>query len=218
MSNKSVFWFGATAMREERTEHCPTYEDFVARHKNPSNYMYFIDKFVRRVVSCQYFGGFCETEKLSKFVTVSDEAFALLVYENQEKRWEALFPYRNEKDKSKIPKVSCKYTVGTYKKGVIDGGTRRDKGWTNEGKIRFTSLCEDIEIERQSEQRLDFELRYLQSKQSKGKTKKPSNKKIYESDLEKPKAVYNELAKDIDLPEMEQFDPMQYDDVDIYQL
>lgn len=67
--------------------------------------------------------------KLSDFITVSDEAFAMILIENSAQKW--LFQARNpnyKKEGKKVP--SSKYTE---QKGI--------SGWKDAGITRFTELC-----------------------------------------------------------------------------
>ena len=175
----------------------PEYEQFEKRHEDSGNYMLFIDTFVRRVVGCTQFDKYCDSLLLSKFVTVSDEGFALLVYENQEKRWQQLF--KKLQDGEQNPKITIpgKYTDGGTRPGRAGGTNREHKGWKNEGLHKFNSLCLAIEKERQTDERKKFEARYLNNKrEGSSKKKKKKRKKVYEEEMPPPTMIYNEMEKE----------------------
>ena len=175
----------------------PDYQQFEMRHRDSGNYMVFVDSFVRRVVGCSLFDRYCDSCLLSTFVNVSDEAFALLVYENQEERWKQFYE-KLEKGETK-PKIDIpgKYTDGGTRKGK-DGGTNRNKkGWKGAGLTKFNQLCQAIKRERETDERKDFEVRYLRSKSGSSKKKKPTNKKFYVEDDEAPEKIYNEMEEEV---------------------
>ena len=58
-----------------------------SRHKDIPSYVDFFNLFVANVVGKKHFENVCWREKLSNYVTVSDEAIALLIYENNYERW-----------------------------------------------------------------------------------------------------------------------------------
>ena len=85
--------------------------------------------------------------------TVSDEAFALLILENQYDRWSDIFEQRklnateitirSERPKQKWESdVSPKYTDG----GIIykDGRKMTHKGWREAGIERFNTICKKV--------------------------------------------------------------------------
>ena len=63
----------------------PTFKDFEKRIRDSGNYMFFIDHFVRKVVGCRIYDGSCDNELLNKYVTVSDEAYALVCTRTKKK-------------------------------------------------------------------------------------------------------------------------------------
>ena len=58
-----------------------------ARCKDIPSYVDFFKLFVSNVVGKKHFENVCWREKLFNFVTVSDEAIALLIYEDNHERW-----------------------------------------------------------------------------------------------------------------------------------
>ena len=57
------------------------------RRNNPEKYFLFASHFIAPVVGKKKFNSFESRFGISKYVSVSDEAFALLVFENNYDRW-----------------------------------------------------------------------------------------------------------------------------------
>ena len=133
----------------------PTTKDYLQMRKNRMTYSTFFDYFVRTVVSCHTYDLMARSQTLSNFVTVTDEAFALLLHENQEGRW-------NEMATLNVTKSTI---LGAYTDGgrpqKETGSSRKNRGWTNEGMARFNELCLMVMIDRQEPHAKDFEEMYL---------------------------------------------------------
>ena len=116
------------------------------------HYFEFFNVFVRQVVSKKEFDASCLTWKKgdqdNDIATISDEALALLCFENQFEVWQDVWQKSNG-EICPIPKnepypqewISEKVTRYTTKKDAngepIDS---KDKSWTNEGFKRFNAL------------------------------------------------------------------------------
>ena len=72
---------------------------------------------------------------LSKYATVSDEAFAILIFENNFDTWMDMGITKCTKT-SKVPR---KYTNGGNFKGKI-ATSQHNKGWSDAGLHRFNQL------------------------------------------------------------------------------
>src|SRR5687768_8382725 len=78
------------------------------RQKSKNMYIDFFRLFVAPVVGKKKFEDLCYRSKLSTFVTISDEALALLIFENNYARWMDMGKNRNWTSSSVRPK----YTTG----------------------------------------------------------------------------------------------------------
>ena len=179
--------------------HLPELKDYQLRHRS-SSYETFFEKFVRKAVGTSRFDKWASRMLLSNIATVGDEAFCLLVYENQDERWNELAKPEN-KGKGKKLQMNAKYTSGGGGKNLPNHGpNRKFMGWSRDGMNRFSQLCKEIEHDRMhSRERKDFEMAFRLKKREEEKTKKQraSKKKVYPGDEEPMPEVYNEMNKEI---------------------
>ena len=145
-------------------------------------YEMILEQFVRIVVGCALHDSCVTKRKISEFVGVSDEALALLIWENQEERWEDMVVTGTSKSTKE-----GKYTDGGKSiKGT--GRSRKGKGWSIKGINRFTALCKQIEASRKTKDRREFETRFLRKKQEAEEAgsskKKKDNTTTYADDNE----------------------------------
>lgn len=91
---------------------------------------------------------------LSKLITIADESLALLILENNYMEWIEIAK-GNEIDR-KAPRLT-KYTHG----GINKDGTK--KGWSLEGKIRFNTVFDEIQIQRDKRSSKELEVRVKES-------------------------------------------------------
>ena len=110
-------------------------------------YYWFMENFIDCVVGKVQ----CRKSKYlatvsNSIVTISDEAFALLLFENYEEKWHAQHQHRVNKSKStdKMPRMHGKYTC--KKVGQAEFG-----GWSKAGVAKFNSYCRQIEADRNTE-------------------------------------------------------------------
>lgn len=82
--------------------------------------------------------------KISQFVTLEDEALALLILENNVEEWIE----QAERKEGEKPAKKRRLTRYTGKGRKIDG---TKKGWSLEGKERFNAIFDVLEKERKSE-------------------------------------------------------------------
>ena len=87
---------------------------------------------------------------LSKIITIADEALALLILENNYMEWIQLAK-GNEIDRN--GERLTKYTHG----GINKDGTK--KGWSLEGKIRFNTLFDEIQVQRDKRLSKEMEIK-----------------------------------------------------------
>ena len=109
---------------------------------------------------------------MSKYATISDEAFALLILENNYETWMDMALTGNTKT-SKIPQ---KYTNGGMSQGKV-GTSQHNKGWSDEGLCRFNELFDLVEKNRDLPYALQFEENFRKWCEEKalGKHKKLEN-------------------------------------------
>ena len=171
----------------------PAVSDYLLRHKCSSTYSSFVDEFVKWVVGAKPFQRLAATKLLSEFVTVTDEAYALLVCENQEKRYQKMMVEGNTRKLT----MEARYTDGGGGKDVpLSGKNRKGRGWSSKGIERFNELCHQIREERAKDpDRHKFEKSFLKRKKDEllAQKKKASRKKEYDDDQIRPLKVFNEM-------------------------
>jgi hypothetical protein len=120
------------------------------------------------------------SQHISEFVTVSDEAFALLLVENS---WDVWMQMAEKARKGEV--------IGSAKSGIIsDGGSglltkfttngahvRKHGGWSKEGLKRFVELVDEVQTDRNANNTADktktsFEKEYIAEKKGAVKNKK----------------------------------------------
>jgi hypothetical protein len=110
----------------------PPLEDILKLRQSPRNnnnttFTFFVEYMAGAVIGQRKWKTTRCYARLSKHMTVSDEAFMLLVLENQYELW--------------INSDSNKVGRGKY---TEHGPNRKFCGWTNEGMRRFNELLEDV--------------------------------------------------------------------------
>ena len=126
----------------------------VLQMRSESNVMYydFINYFVSAVIGKMDYKKKSCTMVLSKYATVSDEAFALLCLENSYNTRMDMGVTGNKKT-SYVPR---KYTNDGSSKGK-NGTSQHNKGWSDEGLCRFNELFDLVEKNRDVPYALQFE-------------------------------------------------------------
>ena len=99
---------------------------------------YFISPVIGKIF---YKENRCE-RLLSDFVSVSDEAFALLIFENNHATWCDMIRQNNTKSSS----VICKYTNGGCS-NAPNGSSRHYQGWNTEGIRQFNDLFDLVKVD-----------------------------------------------------------------------
>lgn len=172
----------------------PTAAECIKRSKNPTGYFIFLDRFIRRVVGCNKFNREAAVMLLDDFVMLTDEAFAMLVYENQEERWTRMFD-----EKLKRLPMAAKFTDGGGGKNREKlGRNRKNQGWSPEGIERFNQLCEIVFNDRQTQSghnmMRDYRKRRVEMLGAKGGQEKRAP--FVQEKRRKVKA-FNEMDKDV---------------------
>jgi hypothetical protein len=117
-------------------------------------YFYFVEHILECVAGKKEWKKDKYSCKISAAVSISDEAFALLLLSNS---WEVFFEYAlgnceaGQKDEQK---VKPKYTGKR-------GGSRRFEGWTRDGIAAYNRLCMQIVEDRRSTMGDLFEIEFL---------------------------------------------------------
>ena len=100
--------------------------------------------------------------KVSSILTVSDEAFVLLILENNWNRWMDL---NKKSDNKYVPtKRGCETPIVTDVKPMytninrIAGNDEINRGWSEEGIQRFNTLCGMVKEDREENEDADREL------------------------------------------------------------
>ena len=122
------------------------------RKDTSSLYYDFIEYFVSSVVGKNHYNA-CRTYKLlSEFTTVSDEALAILIYENNIDVWKDMANRKITKNSS----VSRKYTNGGSSQGQV-ASSRKYQGWSSSGMKHFNDLYHLVEEDHKSLSAMAFE-------------------------------------------------------------
>jgi hypothetical protein len=103
--------------------------------------------YVQQIVGRVKWRHYCKKSLIQNFVTVSDEALALLAIDNSEFVWEA-----QELDEQDVP--AAKYTNKRSKRRV-------QEGWSQEGRVRFNLYFDMVAKHRSDNTRKNFEAKYL---------------------------------------------------------
>ena len=93
----------------------------------------------------------CE-KLLSEFTTISDEALAILIYENNATTWKDMV----DKNITKKSEVTKKYT-NSGSSNCITASTRQYQGWSSNGMKRFNELFDLVKADRRSVDAVLFE-------------------------------------------------------------
>ena len=173
----------------------PVCDVFQAMRVSAEDYTLFLDKFVRHVVGARKFDKLAVVMPISSFVMISDEAYALLVYENQEARWKKML--KEGKTRTTMP---AKYTDGGCA-NKDTGRSRKAKGWDNAGIDKFNRLCLLVVEDRKGHHAQDFEQGYLEHRcairDKKGRRQSKKKVKTYTSDHVVVESVFHEMGADL---------------------
>jgi hypothetical protein len=129
--------------------------EIMAKRQNVDAYATFCDNVLALVIGKHVWRTRCGVEMISQFVSISDEAFALLLLENSWGVWKHLA----EKKEEDATVVKARYTMN-------GAGTKKNHGWTKEGLMRFFELIEEVKNDRK-EDHGKFERLYIKEKSEK---------------------------------------------------
>lgn len=140
--------------------------------QNYEYYKWFCQSFIKCVIGYdKWETNFCKN-LLSSYVLPSDEAFAILLFENNYDCWQDMY----EKNDMKTSQVLNKWTNSGNNKGS-KGKTIKHNGWSIEAYKRFNELFQMITKNRTERQSLENQLKHewieeLGSKKKKRKVEK----------------------------------------------
>jgi hypothetical protein len=167
-----------------RNDTLPSLVDVLKMRTNNGNaYELFCDKFVSLVVGRHDWKSRESTEMISSMATVSDEAFAILIFENNYDVWTEDVTENRDGEKA-----SSKYTQN-------GAGTKKYQGWTVEGLNRFNYLAALVHADRKRDDK-KFETMVLQKKDRNNKIRK--RKRSSENNFQRVKC-YVEGGNMVDL-------------------
>lgn len=148
-----------------------TLKEILQMRKNSTSiYFDFIEYFVSAVVGKMKYKNHCCEKLLSSFTTVSDEALAILIFENNIATWNNMA----SKNITKNSGVTRKYTNGGSSQGDI-ASSQRFQGWSCRGMVRFNKLYNQVELDQKSNHAKLFEenfQEYYKNGEVNGKIKK----------------------------------------------
>ena len=137
-------------------------------------YYDFIHFFVSAVIGKMDYKRKLCSMVLSKYATVSDEAFALLNFENNIDTWMDM----GRTGDTKTSKVPRKYTNGGSSKDK-NGTSQHNKGWSDKGLLRFNELFDLVQKNRDSPYAKQFEEDFRKWCEAKALGKQKKVEKIF---------------------------------------
>ncbi len=160
---------------------------------NPRVGFIFFEYFLPGVVGRKKFKNLVGYRYISKFVTISYEAFAILLLENSWEKWEDEVEKRT-KDPEKV--AATKWTSSKNQ-------GKRYCGWKKEGIKRFNELCNKVREDRIKDMKKPLEEkvehRYCKLKFKMIESKEKKNKKNDDDQLDKPSERLMAYQDNLDL-------------------
>ncbi len=143
--------------------------DQIMEMQQAENYAYFnfVEYFVSSVIGKSCFKQNCCDKPLSQYATISDEAFAILIFENNLDAWIDM-GMRKDTSGTEVPR---KYTNGGKSKGEV-ASSQHNKGWSNQGLKRFNNLFDKVKENRSAPQAKVFEESFRSYCEEKASSKK----------------------------------------------
>lgn len=167
-------------------------------YKEPDLFVLFMNLVVKHVVFKRKWNVNSMTKKYYRFVTVSDEAFAFLVLENNAARYLDMADERVEKINYACPKYTDAVYKGERRRTSSESNNNLpSRGWTDEGKQRFMNLFEEVEKFREAEEeKVESLATYLLEKETTTKKKRSRKKRgAPESDDETEESSDNQIVE-----------------------
>ncbi len=143
-------------------------------------YTLFCDEVLSLVVGRNEWKVTSMSKKISEFVTVSDEAFGLLLMENSWELWKQMGERaRKGEDIGNAKRGSDDERGGLNTKFTMNGGhVKKNQGWSKEGLQRFVALVKEVQDDRNTNNAktdgttLTFEEEYMAKQNTKKKRKR----------------------------------------------
>ncbi len=194
----------------------------VKNEEDRDMYYMFIDTCVVNMISKATWKSYHNCTNLSKYITVSDEAFAMLILENIAATLMESEGVNSGEGVIGIPAVmkGRKRTTRYTKGGRNEEGQMR--GWRNTGVKRFNELCENVIVRRgikpvTEQLELDLKKRYQRKKREEEEAEDNLELQHQETTIDKKKRTYVQ-GYDMSMrkmPKLEQSDfnvPEEYKD------
>jgi hypothetical protein len=149
-------------------------------------YVDFVEYYVSAVIGLRHFEKNKCTKNYREYVTISDEAFAILTIENNWDRWIDMAKAKFWKT-SPVPTkwtVTRDKTATAKRKGKADKENdaqpqaRRYRGWSAQGILRYNQLFDEITAIRKTQKASTFETRLLKHFQHEAETTGKSKRKV----------------------------------------
>ena len=115
-------------------------------------YFDFVEYFVSAVIGKLRYKQNCCDNLMSHYASISDEAFAILIFENNLDAWVDM-GLRKDTSGTQVPR---KYTNGGNSKGEL-GSSQHNKGWSEQGLKRFNELFDKVKMNRSTPEAIVFE-------------------------------------------------------------
>ncbi len=182
-------------MESDEDKAMPTLQGFLEMRENPVAYGFLCNRLMPSIVGSYKWKSNFRVERLSTFVTVTDEALTLLFLENSWEKWKDMANTGNDKE-------SSKHSV--YSLSGKGNGARKYQGWNQEGLERMNELVVAVKHDRKVDKNR-FEKRYLEEGKRHGVGKEGGKRsKVYPVAVE----VFHELFGESDeVVESEEEDP-----------
>jgi len=130
-----------------------TLSDILLMRKDTTgNYFEFIEYFVSSVAGKNHYKYHRCDKLLSEYTSVSDEAMAILIYENNYDTWRDMV----EKELTRNSSIMKKFTNGGSSKGEV-ASSHRYQGWSSDGIKCFNELFDLVKCDRKTENAKAFE-------------------------------------------------------------
>ena len=132
-------------------------DDVEELYDDPMYFVAFFFIFIPDIVGrmkCRRFWNSAYQGSYTDLVDVSDEAFGLLILENNRKKWSTQWKKKAGQDVKVEDSLYTKHARKDAREGVIDIPARRE-GWSNEGLDRYNKLCTHVQEMRKNKKMID---------------------------------------------------------------
>ncbi len=142
--------------------------------ESKTDYMFFCDHLLGAVTGMKRFAKDSRSRHISQIATVSDEAFALVLLENNFNVWSDMYSTGVTKGST----INPEYTNGGN--SISNGRSRKYKGWSDAGIDKYNDLFDKVKQDRK--QHLNFDKLYLDKKKEEWKLAGEGKRKRYRPD------------------------------------